>query len=367
MNPIRFQTLIRGLKESRFAAIALNPGATLTYLTGFSFHLMERPTVLLLARNGEAAIVLPVLEMGKLAGTGLRGFSFGDNPAERTKAFQDACAYLHLNQGLIGIESTRFRFLEMDYLHSALPNSSFESVDSLLSSLRIRKDNQEVGFMHSAVEIAEQALTDTLPLICPGRTEREIASELTINLMRAGCDTELPFQPIVSSGPNSANPHANPSERPLQPGDLVVIDWGAAYNGYFSDLTRTLAVGEIEPEFQRIYEIVRQANASARAFARPGIPAGKVDEAARVVIAKAGYGKFFTHRVGHGLGMEAHEEPYMFQENEYSLETGNTFTIEPGIYLPGRGGVRIEDDIVITDDGSESLSTFNRTLITVGE
>jgi Xaa-Pro dipeptidase len=147
---------------------------------------------------------------------------------------------------------------------------------------------------------------------------------------------------------------------------LLVIDWGAAYNGYFSDLTRTLAVGEIEPEFQRIFEIVRQANATARAVARSGITAGEVDKAARDLITKAGYGKYFTHRVGHGLGMEAHEEPYMFLENEYILEPGNTFTIEPGIYLPGRGGVRIEDDIVITNEGSESLSDFNRTLITVG-
>ncbi len=176
--------------------------------------------------------------------------------------------------------------------------------------------------------------------------------------MQAGSDTELPFQPIVSGGPNSANPHATPSERPLQSGDLLVIDWGASYNGYFSDITRTLAVGEIEPEFHQIYEIVRQANASARAVARPGISAGMVDKAARDVIASAGYGAYFTHRVGHGLGMEAHEEPYMFAENKTILEEGNTFTIEPGIYLPGRGGVRIEDDIVITAHSSESSDQF---------
>lgn len=366
MNMTRIQNLIYNLRSTDFTALALNPGATLTYLTGFNFHLMERPTVLLISQAGGAAIILPELELGKLNGTGLRGFSYGDNPAERAKAFADACEHLRIERGIIGLESTRFRFLELEYLRATIPYATYAPADTLLASLRMKKDEQEVGCMHKAVEIAEQALLETLPFIQPGRTEKEIASELTIHMMRAGCDTELPFQPIVSGGPNSANPHATPSDRPVQTGDLLVIDWGAAYNGYFSDLTRTLAVGEIEPEFQRIFEIVRQANTTARAVARPGITAGEVDKAARDLITKAGYGKYFTHRVGHGLGMEAHEEPYMFLESEYILEPGNTFTIEPGIYLPGRGGVRIEDDIVITNEGSESLSDFNRTLITVG-
>ena len=265
MNQTRIQTLFNKLGKSSFTALAINPGATLTYLTGFHFHLMERPTLLLFTRKGEAAIVLPELEMGKLDGTGLHGFAYGDNPTERMKAFHDACLFLHLDNGVIGIRIHPYP-LPGDGVppHNHPEYTSYESADELLSSLRIKKDNQEVRSMHKAVEIAEQALTDTLPIIQPGRTEREIASELTIQLMRAGCDTELPFQPIVSGGPNSANPHATPSERPLQTGDLLVIDWGASYNGYFSDITRTLAVGQIEPEFHQIYEIVRQANASAQ-------------------------------------------------------------------------------------------------------
>ncbi len=220
--------------------------------------------------------------------------------------------------------------------------------------------------MRQAVHIAQQALQATLPVIRPGVTEREIASELFIQLLRAGSDPELPFQPIVSGGPHSADPHATPSDRPLQKGDLLVIDWGAASQGYISDLTRTFAIGEIEPEYQRIYELVRLANQAGRAAGRPGIPAGQVDQAARDVIEDSGYGKYFFHRVGHGIGMEAHEPPYMFGENTLILEPGMAYTVEPGIYLPGRGGVRIEDNVVISADGAETLSDLPRELITLG-
>jgi Xaa-Pro dipeptidase len=143
------------------------------------------------------------------------------------------------------------------------------------------------------------------------------------------------------------------------------VDWGANVNGYFSDLTRTFVLGEPQPEFSHIAHIVLQANAAARRLAKPGIPAGQLDQAAREVIENAGYGEFFTHRTGHGLGMEGHEEPYIRGDNSLLLAPGMTFTIEPGIYLPGRGGVRIEDNLVITADGSETLSDFPRELASI--
>jgi Xaa-Pro dipeptidase len=152
----------------------------------------------------------------------------------------------------------------------------------------------------------------------------------------------------------------------LQAGDLLVIDWGAAHAGYFADLTRTFAVGEVEEEYRRIHELVQQANAAGRAAGKPGIPAGDVDRAARGVISAAGYGAYFTHRTGHGLGMEAHEPPFMFAENNLILAPGMTYTVEPGIYLPERGGVRIEDNIVVRPGGCESLSTMTRGLRRVG-
>ena len=170
----------------------------------------------------------------------------------------------------------------------------------------------------------------------------------------------MPFAPIVSGGPNGANPHASPSERKFQAGDLLVVDWGAAYRGYISDLTRTFAVGEVEAEFQKIHKIVQEANAAGRAAGKPGVPCAAVDKAAREVIEKSGYGPYFTHRTGHGIGMEGHEEPYMRSDNMQILEPGMAYTVEPGIYLPGRNGVRIEDDMVVTATGAESLSDMER-------
>jgi Xaa-Pro dipeptidase len=197
-------------------------------------------------------------------------------------------------------------------------------------------------------------------------SEQELSSELVLQLLRHGCQSELPFAPIVSGGPNGANPHANPGERPLQAGDLLVVDWGAAWGGYVSDLTRTFAVGQVDAEFEKIHKIVQEANAAGRAAGKPGAPCAVVDRAARGVIEAAGYGQSFTHRTGHGLGMEGHEDPYMRGDNQQLLAVGMTYTVEPGIYLPGRNGVRIEDDMAVTENGAESLSDMPRQMRVVG-
>jgi Xaa-Pro dipeptidase len=197
-------------------------------------------------------------------------------------------------------------------------------------------------------------------------TEKELAAELMTQLLKHGSEPELPFAPIISGGPNSANPHASPSERRLQAGDLLVVDWGATYDGYISDLTRTFAVGEVDEEYKKIHQIVQDANAAGRAAGKPGAPCAAVDKAARDVIEQAGYGVYFTHRTGHGIGMEGHEEPYMRGDNMQLLEPGMAFTVEPGIYLPGRNGVRIEDNVVITETGADVLSDMAREIRVVG-
>jgi len=187
-----------------------------------------------------------------------------------------------------------------------------------------------------------------------------------VQLLRNGSEPEMPFAPIVSGGPNSANPHASPTARKLQAGDLLVVDWGATYDGYISDLTRTFAVGEVDEEYQKIHEIVQEANAAGRGAAKPGVPCAAVDQAAREVIENSGYGVYFTHRTGHGIGMEGHEEPYMRGDNMQLLEPGMAFTVEPGIYLPNRNGVRIEDNVVITETGADVLSDMPREVRVVG-
>lgn len=364
MTDQRIDHIFSLMEEFKLDAVVLNPGSSLTYVTGLEFHLMERPTVLVIKKGADPILILPELEIGKLSSSRLTLFpvTFQDDPSLWQKAFDDAVERCGLNNSIIGVESTKLRFLELQLLQKAAPQARFVDAQSLFSGLRLQKDNDEIACMQKAVEIAQNALWATLPMIKIGVTEREIASELVVNMLRKGNDPALPFAPIVSGGPNSANPHATPSERKLCIGDLLVIDWGAAYNGYFSDLTRTFAIGMVDDELAAIHRAVLAANEAGRMAGKPGISAGKVDDAARAQIDEAGYGKFFTHRTGHGLGMEEHEAPYIFAANDLVLDVGMVYTVEPGIYLPGRGGVRIEDDVVVTADGSRSLSDFPREL-----
>lgn len=361
----RIDRFLKSIQKAGLTGFALNPGPTLSYLTGLQFHLMERPTVAIFTADGRIGLVLPLLEQQKLSGLPLKPqtFFFGDDPGTWRDAFRQAFESLGLNQVEVGVEPTRMRVLELRYLEQSAKEVQFVDGSELLAELRMVKDEDEIAKMRAAALIAQNALLETLKHIHPGMSEREIASELVIQLYRAGSDVELPFQPIVSSGPNTANPHASPSDRILQEGDLLLFDWGASKDGYFSDITRTFTVGEVDPEFLRIGEYVLGANTAARAAARPGIPAGLVDAAARGVIEASGYGEYFTHRTGHGLGMEAHEPPYIYGENDQVLQIGMTFTIEPGIYLPGGAGVRIEDDVVVTEEGILSLTDLPRQVL----
>jgi len=364
MTEIRINHLQQLMNQHKLDTIAINPGPTLTYLTGLHFHLMERPTVLLFQKGRQPLLILPELELPKIAEARiyLQTIPYGDDPSTWQEAFRKAFKHFDLEGAKIGLEPTRFRYLEISYLQMAAPTASFVNAEQLFGQLRIQKDDEEINEMHRAIQIAQQALKATLPMIKAGISELEIAAELSINLLRKGSDSELPFQPIVSSGPNSANPHAAPSSRRLEAGDLLVIDWGARSNGYCSDLTRTFGIQHLDSEFVEIFTAVLNSNAAGRNAGKPGAPAGEVDKAARAVIESAGYGKFFTHRTGHGLGLEDHETPYIFSENSLLLTEGMTYTVEPGIYLPDRGGVRIEDNMVVTAEGSETLSDFPREL-----
>lgn len=359
IDRIAEQTAAAGLD-----AVALIPSPNFVWATGLKKHLAERPTVLMIRADGATAIVAAGFEMASVrdAIPEIETFPFADNPARWGEAFAEAGNRLGLTGKTIGVEPLHFRFAESDFLTRHIPGIRLVGAGELFSQLRIRKSAEELEKMRRAARIAEAALEDTLPLIRPGIRELEISEALIANLIRRGSDIELPFEPIIGSGPNSADPHAAVSEREVQSGEFVLIDWGARYKGYCSDLTRTFAVGEVSTEMARVYETVLAANRAAAAYLKPGVRAGDVDAAARDVIRTAGYGEFFTHRLGHGLGMECHEDPYLFAENDAVLETGMVVTDEPGIYLSGRFGVRIEDDLVATDDGCESLTRFPREL-----
>lgn len=367
MSILRLEKLSNSIADNGFDGVVLNPGASLTYLTGLSFHLMERPVVFIYLPHKKPVLILPELEKAKLAELPFESsaFFFGDNPADRIEAFHSAAKELGLDGKNLAVEPTRIRFLELEYLKACAPSARYLDGSEIFETLRLKKDESEIHLMEKAVDIAQKAFQALLPQIRVGRTERILANELTTLMLKFGSDPELPFQAIFSSGPNSANPHATPSERELQKGDLVVVDWGASYQGYASDLTRTLVMGEPNAEQKAIAASVLRANTAGRASGKPGIQAGDVDRAARAEIEKDGFGVYFTHRTGHGLGMEAHETPYMFAENKNLLHTGMVYTVEPGIYLPGKYGVRIEDDVVVTEDGSRSLSDLPREMYVI--
>jgi len=360
----RLNRLLDLMAASNLDAVAVTAGPNLTYLSGVSFHLMERPTVLMLRRDHAPVLVLPEFEQAKggRAAFPVETVAYPEDPAMWSEAFSEAARRLHLSGARVGVEPLRMRVLELRFLEAAEPGAAFVGAADVFDSLRLLKDEAEITAMRKAVEIAENALTATLPQIRPGITEKDISAELTLHMLRGGSESSLPFDPLIASGPNGANPHWMTGDRRLVPGDLLVIDWGATADGYISDLTRTFSIGTPSDEAVQIHAAVAQANTAGCAAVQPGATCGSIDDAARGVIERAGYGAYFTHRTGHGIGMEAHEAPYIRSDNERRLEPGMAFTVEPGIYLPDRGGVRIEDNVVVTSSGCEVLTTLPRGL-----
>ena len=358
----RLQTALATAALDCGVAIA---GPNLYYLTGIAFHLSERPVIGFFPVADRPHLIAPALEATRIEASApysIQLYTYTDEEG-LTAARAAIAPSLHRQTARLGIELRRMRVRELRLLEQIWPQASFVDGDPLFDSLRLTKDAEEIELLRQAVRLAERALAETLPFIRAGVSEREVAGELTLQLLRAGADVELPFAPIVASGPNAALPHAVAGDRHLQAGDVVIIDWGAKWRGYCSDLTRVVAMGEPDTELRRLYELTLAANTAGRAAVRPGIAAAEVDAAARNVIAAGGYGAAFIHRLGHGLGLEVHEAPGIGSHNSSLLAPGMTFTIEPGIYLDGRGGVRIEDDVLVTPAGSESLSVCSRELL----
>lgn len=358
----RLERLNQAMKAKDFDVIALNPGKSLYYLTGLSFHLLERPVIGLFSKDQAPLLILPELESSKVEACSfeIEVITYGEDEASRLEAFKSATRKVELNGRRVGIEPLRLRVMELRLLESIAPKANFDAAQAVLFELRIIKDADAIKAMRQAAAVAEAALQAVVPLVRVGMTERELESELVLQLHRAGSEPDLPFNPIIASGPNSAVPHATPTERPLEIGDLLLFDWGARINGYVSDITRTFVIGEVDEELSRIYKVVKEANAAGRDMVKPDVRCGAIDDAARGVIESAGYAEFLIHRTGHGIGLEAHEPPYIVSENDRLLASGMTFTVEPGIYLSGKGGVRIEDNVVVTPGGYECLTSYPR-------
>lgn len=360
----RLQALQQTLLSRSLDGLALNPGPDLRYLTGLSFHLMERPVIALFPAQGMPIFILPELEREKLSllPYPFQAFAYPEDRSRWPLAFKEAFQQGKFSKGKIGVIPRRIRLLEMGYMREAAPQADFTDGQRVMSALRIKKDGMEIQAMRDAARLAQRALTTVRDRIKPGITEKELAAALVSQLLEEGSDPDLPFFPIVSFGKHSANPHATPTDTALKMGQLLLIDWGATVKGYHSDITRVFSIGVADPKLIDIAGVVQEANRAGREAIKPGIRCSEVDQQTRQVIEKAGYGEQFLHRTGHGLGMEPHEEPYISADDDTILEPGMTFTIEPGIYLPGTGGVRIEDDVLVTDAGSQSLTDMAREL-----
>lgn len=349
--------------------IALVPGPNLFYLTGAHFHLMERPVIGLFPQEGDPAFILPEMERSKLEDAPpypLQTFAYSDAEGH-DGAFSRAVDALGLRGKRLGVEGLRMRFAESQLLARHAPGMMILDTGDALAELRLRKDRHEIAAIRQAITLSEDALREVLAGIRAGMSEQQIANALLIAMLQRGGGS-VPFEPLVQTGPNSALPHGLPGERALREGDILLIDFGTTVGGYASDITRTFVLGELRDVGLRdAYAVVLAANEAGRKAAGPGVPCQEVDRAARAEIEKAGLGEYFIHRTGHGLGMEAHEGPFIREGNTQPLQPGHVITVEPGVYLPGVGGVRIEDDVLITANGSESLTTFPRALQSVGD
>jgi Xaa-Pro dipeptidase len=367
MTESRIHALQRQQQQHGFDYVALVPGPNLRYFTGLDFHLSERPIVALLPAHGNKAIlIVPFFELGKAQAGPIKLdwqlFSYRDG--EPFQAAFDAAARAHDLAGkTIGVEPTQMRVIEWSLLSAAAPIKQAAALDAI-AALRMRKDAGEIAAMRKAIALTENVFGRVLELIKPGQTEQQVAGLLMQHMLEGGAEA-VAFSPLVQFGANASNPHGSSGASVLKPGDCIICDFGLVIDGYPSDLTRTVFVGEPAAELRKIYAVVQAANAAGRAAVRPGVSAEAVDKATRDVIERAGYGEYFTHRTGHGLGLEIHEPPYLWAGNTLLLEPGMTFTVEPGIYVPGLGGVRIEDDVLVTADGCESLTTFSRDLTRV--
>jgi len=267
-----------------------------------------------------------------------------------------------LPEGRLGYDDASMAVREHARLEGLLPDGvALAAAGGLVEELRFVKDAEELDRLRAAARLADAALLEVLDRGLVGRTEREVALDLEVTMRRAGAQAAS-FAPIVAAGPNGARPHASPGDAPISPDTLVVVDWGAQLDGYASDCTRTFATGELDPRDRAVYDVVLRAQAAALEAVRPGPTGREVDAVAREVIGAAGHAEHFGHGLGHGVGLEVHEGPRLSQQGEVVLAPGMVVTVEPGVYVPGAVGVRIEDLVAVTAGGREILTGLPKTL-----
>ncbi|MEU4163632.1 aminopeptidase P family protein [Actinoplanes sp. NPDC026670] len=355
----RMDRAVTQAAEAGLTGLLVTPGPDLTYFTGYRpTAITERITMLVLDAGHDPHLIVPVLERPDAAKAAGAGAVTITDWADGTDPFAAAARLLD-PKGRYAVSDNAWA-LHLLGLQEALPGSAYTSMTGSLPMLRAVKDDDEVARLAAAGAAADAAYEQIVGVRFAGRTEHEIGTDLAA-LLRAHGHSQVDFT-VVGSGPNGANPHHEMGERVIADGDMVVLDFGGLKDGYGSDTTRTVHVGEPTAHEREVFEIVREAQQAAFEAVRPGVACEQIDRVARDVITRAGYGEFFIHRTGHGIGLTTHEPPYLVAGEQRPLVPGMCFSIEPGIYLPGRFGVRIEDIVTVTADGGRRLNNTSREL-----
>lgn len=348
------------MEQQQLECLILAPSMDLFYMTGFNGISMERPIFLIVTLKN-AYFICPKFDVDNLGKEILENticvpWDENENPYEKTRS----CLGIEKRYAAVGNTMPSMMFYR---LQQQFPDWKWCLGETVMVRLRSVKDSAEIHALKTAQIRSGSALLKTLDIGLEGYTEMEVALRLKKHLLEEGL--QCPGIPLVASGRYGAMPHHQAGEIRIQYGDPVVIDFGGSYEGYYSDITRTVAVGKASTQMQEIYQIVREANETAFQKAKVGMTCGQLDYTARNVIEKSGYGAYFTHRLGHGIGLDIHEEPYIVSGNEEELLSGNTFSNEPGIYLPEQFGVRLEDVLAIEESRAVCLTKIGHELLVV--
>lgn len=355
----RINRLRAAMAESDIDAVCVSIGSDLPYLTGYRAHVSERPTMLVVTTDQQPTMVIAALEAPRVKP---QPDVFTVLPWEETDDPMAIVSDLLPSGATVAIGSQTWSRFTLD-LQKRQPGVRWLDAEPIMAGLRIIKSADEIALLRAAATTVDRVAADIATMRFSGRTEADVSREIADRTLAAGHQS-VEFC-IVASGPNGASPHHTASGRVMAEGEAVVVDFGGYQDGYCSDTTRTFVIGRPPDGYLAAYEVLQRAQESATAFAQPGRRASEVDAHARAIIADAGFGDRFIHRLGHGIGLDGHERPYLVEGDDTIIEPGMAFSIEPGIYTPGEWGMRIEDIVAVTASGVESLNVSDRSLRTV--